>query len=69
MVLQAGDYVRISEGNTIVAQWDGADGIDDLAARLPAARVKEFPTASHSIHNTNADEFVADLCAIVDRCR
>ena len=52
-----------------VAQWDGADGIDDLAARLPAARVKEFPTASHSIHNTNADEFVADLCAIVDRCR
>ena len=24
MVLQAGDYVRISEGNTIVAQWDGA---------------------------------------------
>ena len=44
-------------------------GIDDLAARLPAARVKEFPTASHSIHNTNADEFVADLCAIVDRCR
>ncbi|KAK7233825.1 protein methylesterase [Aureococcus anophagefferens] len=52
-----------------VAQWDGADGIDDLAARLPAARVKEFPTASHSIHNTNADEFVADLCAIVDRRR
>ena len=60
-------HLLVAGPDGTVATWEGDDGIGDLATRLPAAHVKEYPTAGHSIHNSNQDEFVADLCAIIER--
>jgi len=50
-----------------VCEWDGAGGVNDLAARFPAAEVREFPDAAHSIHNTDREAFVAGLLGVIDR--
>ena len=44
-------HVWVAGREGTVCRWDGPGGIADMAARLPAATVREFPGAGHSIHN------------------
>ena len=44
-----------------VVRIDGKGGIDDMARRLPAARVHCFAGAGHSIHNSARGEFMRAL--------
>jgi pimeloyl-ACP methyl ester carboxylesterase len=46
-----------------VCALTGEGSIEDMASRLPCATVREFASASHSVHNSNADEFVEAICA------
>jgi len=41
-------------------------GIADMSGQMPAARVRKFRGAAHSLHNSARDEFVSALCALVD---
>ena len=54
------------DGWGTVATWDGPDGIHDLVTRLPGTTAVEFPKAGHSIHNSDADAFVARLLEIIN---
>ena len=49
-----------------VCAWEGPGGVNDMAARLPAAAVREFPGSGHSIHNSAPGAFVAALVAVVN---
>lgn len=59
-------HVWVAGREGTVCQWVGAGGIDDMAARLPAAAVREFAGAGHSIHNSDPDAFLAALIAVID---
>ncbi|KAJ1628199.1 Alpha/Beta hydrolase protein [Pavlovales sp. CCMP2436] len=45
-----------------VCALTGDGSIEDMAARLPCAEVREFAKASHSVHNSNHEEFIEALC-------
>ena len=49
-----------------VCEVKGPAGIEDMATRLPAAKVRFFPGSSHSIHNSAREEFVLALRQVVD---
>ncbi len=59
-------HVWVAGREGTVCARDGPGGVADMAARLPAAAVREFPGAGHSIHNSAADPFLAALVAVVD---
>jgi pimeloyl-ACP methyl ester carboxylesterase len=59
-------HVWVAGREATVCAWDGPGGVADMAARLPAAAVREFPGAGHSIHNSAADAFHAALVAVID---
>jgi pimeloyl-ACP methyl ester carboxylesterase len=52
-----------------VCELEGAGGIEDMARRLPTARVRRFVGAGHSIHNTAAVDFADAVCAVVDEAQ
>lgn len=49
-----------------VCAEDGPGGVRDMARRLPVCKVRHFPGAGHSIHNTAAEAFVDAACAVLD---
>lgn len=60
-------FVRIFVCVFVHVSWHPGEGsIAEMAARLPAAKVRHFSGAGHSIHNTNREEFVAALITVVD---
>jgi hypothetical protein len=59
-------HVWVAGREGTVCALDGPGGVADMAARLPAAAVREFPGSGHSIHNSAADAFLAALVAVVD---
>lgn len=57
-------WVAGKEGT--VCSWEGPDGVLDMNRRLPVASVKEFPEASHSIHNSDQKRFLEALKKVID---
>ena len=55
---------RGEPGGTVV-ELSGPGGIDDMARRCPAARVKFFAGAGHSIHGSAAEAFDAALREVI----
>tara|TARA_B110001452_G_scaffold35422_2_gene27257 strand:- start:6169 stop:7158 length:990 start_codon:yes stop_codon:yes gene_type:complete len=58
-------HVWVADQPGTVCAWDGAGGIDDMAKRLPAARVRMFDGSAHSIHNTAREPFVQALEEVI----
>jgi pimeloyl-ACP methyl ester carboxylesterase len=59
-------HVWVAGREGTVCKWAGPGGIDEMAARLPAAAVREFPGSGHSIHNSDPDAFITALIAVID---
>ena len=57
----------LTTGRGTVCALEGEGSIAQMAERLPAASVRHFKGAGHSIHNTNREEFVEALREVVDK--
>ena len=58
-------HVWVADEPGTVCAWAGTGGIDDMAERLPSARVRMFAGSAHSIHNSAREPFVQALEEVI----
>ena len=59
-------HLWVADRKLTVCSWEGDGSIADMQREMPAAAVREWPGAGHSIHNTDREQYVAALKKIID---
>ena len=61
-------HLWIADKAGTVCKWDGEGGLHEMIKALPppVCDSKVFKKSSHSIHNSNREEFVRDLKEVID---